>query len=46
VIRVVAEPGGAAGFAALLSRRYQPERSERVGVVLCGGSTIAVDFDR
>ena len=46
VIRVVAEPGGAAAFAALLSRRYQPERSERVGVVLCGGNTIAVDFDR
>jgi len=46
VIRVVAEPGAAAGFAALLSRRYQPERSERVGVVLCGGNTIAVDFDR
>ena len=46
VIRVVAEPGGAAAFAALLSRRYQPERSERVGVVLCGGNTIAVDFNR
>jgi threonine dehydratase len=46
VIRVVAEPGGAAAFAALLSRRYQPEKSERVGVVLTGGNTIAVDFDR
>jgi threonine dehydratase len=46
VIRVVAEPGGAAAFAALLSRRYQPEKSERVGVVLCGGNTIAVDFGR
>ena len=46
VIRVVAEPGGAAAFAALLSRRYQPEKSERVGVVLCGGNTVAVDFDR
>ena len=35
-----------AAFAALLSGRYQPEKSERVGVVLCGGNTIAVDFDR
>jgi threonine dehydratase len=46
VTHVVAEPGGAAAFAALLSGRYQPEPSERVGVVLCGGNTIAVDFDR
>jgi threonine dehydratase len=46
VIRVVAEPGGATAFAALLSRRYQPEKNERVGVVLSGGNTIAVDFDR
>ena len=45
-IRVVAEPGGAAAFAALLSRGYQSEKSERVGVVLCGGNTTAVDFDR
>ena len=46
VIRIVAEPGGATAFAALLSRCYQPETSERVGVVLSGGNTIAVDFDR
>jgi threonine dehydratase len=46
VIRVVAEPGGAAAFAALLSGRYRPEKSERIGVVVCGGNTIAVDFDR
>jgi threonine dehydratase len=38
VIRVVAEPGGAAAFAALLSGRYQPEPGERVGVVVCGGN--------
>ncbi|HYL69568.1 MAG TPA: threonine/serine dehydratase, partial [Candidatus Limnocylindria bacterium] len=43
-LRVVAEPGGAAAFAALLSRRYEPKRGERVGVVVCGGNTTAVDF--
>jgi threonine dehydratase len=45
-LRVVAEPGGAATLAALLSRRYEPRRGERVGVVVCGGNTVAVDFDR
>jgi len=43
-LRVVAEPGGAAAFAALLSGRYKPKRGERVGVVVCGGNTTAVDF--
>jgi threonine dehydratase len=46
VLRVVAEPGGAAAFAALLSRRYQPQPGERVGVLVCGGNTTAVDFER
>jgi threonine dehydratase len=46
VLRVVAEPGGAAAFAALLSRRYQPRPGERVGVLVCGGNTTAVDFHR
>lgn len=45
-LRVVAEPGGAAAFAALLSRRYEPAAGERVGVVVCGGNTTAVDFGR
>jgi threonine dehydratase len=44
VLRVVAEPGGAAAFAALLSRRYQPRPGERVGVLICGGNTTAVCF--
>jgi threonine dehydratase len=44
VLRVVAEPGGAAAFAPLLSRRYQPKPGERVGVLVCGGNTTAVDF--
>jgi threonine dehydratase len=44
VLRAVAEPGGAAAFAALLSRRYQPAPAERVGVLLCGANTAAVNF--
>ena len=45
-LRIVTEPGGAAAFAALLSGRYQPRPKERVGVVVSGGNTVAVDFDR
>ncbi|MFN2598953.1 MAG: threonine/serine dehydratase [Pyrinomonadaceae bacterium] len=45
-LRVVAEPGGAATTAALLSGRYAPRAGERVGVVISGGNTVAVDFDR
>jgi threonine dehydratase len=45
-LRVAAEPGGAAAFAALTSRRYVPRPGERVGVVVCGGNTSAVDFRR
>jgi threonine dehydratase len=43
-LRVVTEPGGAAAFAALLSRRYVPTPSERVGVLVCGANTSAVNF--
>jgi threonine dehydratase len=45
-LRVVAEPGGAAAFAALRSGRYRPAPGERVGVLVCGGNTTAVDFAR
>jgi threonine dehydratase len=45
-LRVVAEPGGAAAFSALLSGAYVPAPGERVGVVVSGGNTTAVDFDR
>ncbi len=45
-LRVVAEPGGAAAFAALLSGRYRPARQERVAVLVCGGNTTAVRFDQ
>lgn len=44
--RVAAEPGGAAALAALLSGRYRPEPGERVGILVCGGNTEAVDFGR
>jgi threonine dehydratase len=44
--RVVAEPGGAAAFAALVSGAYRPAKGERVGVLICGGNTTAVDFAR
>jgi threonine dehydratase len=46
VLRVVAEPGGAAAFAALLSGRYAPRPDERIGVVVSGGNTVAVSFER
>lgn len=38
-LRIIAEPGGAAAFAALLSGRYQLHSNERVAVVLCGANT-------
>ena len=44
ILRIVAEPGGAAAFAALLSGRYRPGAGERTGVLLCGGNTNAVRF--
>ena len=43
-LRIATEPGGAAAFAALVSRKYQPAANERVGVLVCGGNTTAVDF--
>jgi threonine dehydratase len=44
-LRIAAEPGGAAAFAALLSRRYVPTPGEQVGVLVCGGNTSAVNFN-
>jgi threonine dehydratase len=44
VLRAVTEPGGAAAFAALLSRRYGPAPDEHVGILLCGANTTAVNF--
>ncbi|MCK1667112.1 threonine/serine dehydratase [Bradyrhizobium sp. 153] len=44
-LRLVAEPGGAAAFAALLSGRYRPSAGERIAVLVCGANTTAVKFD-
>lgn len=43
-LTVVAEPGGAAAFAAVLSRRYAVADGERVCVLVSGGNTPAVDL--
>jgi threonine dehydratase len=45
-LRLVSEPGGAAALAALTSGRYAAAPKERVGVLICGANTVAVDFDR
>jgi threonine dehydratase len=44
-LRIVAEPGGAAAFAAILSGAYMPAAGERVAIIVSGGNTAAVDFD-
>lgn len=45
-LRIAAEPGGAAAFAALIANLYVPRPGERIGVIVCGGNTTAVDFSR
>ena len=45
-LRVVAEPGGCAALAALVSGRYEPAPGETVAVVISGANTTAVDFGR
>ena len=35
---LIAEPGGAAAFAAILSGAYRPQPDERVGVLVCGAN--------
>ncbi len=44
-VRVVAEPGGAASLAALLSGGYTPAPGEQVGILLSGANTTAVAFE-
>jgi threonine dehydratase len=39
-LRIIAEPGGSAAFAALLGGAYVPDPNERVGVVVSGGNTV------
>jgi len=43
-LRLIAEPGGATAFAALLSGVYKPRPGERVGVVLCGSNADLSNF--
>ncbi len=43
--RIVAEPGGAAAFAAVASGRYGARAGERIVVVVSGANTTAVQFD-
>lgn len=43
-LRLIAEPGGATAFAALLSGVYKSRPGERVGVVLCGSNTDLSSF--
>lgn len=45
VLRVVAEPGGAAAFAALQSGAWKARPGARIGVLLCGANTTAVTFE-
>jgi threonine dehydratase len=45
-LRVVAEPGGAAALSALISGAYKARPGERIGVIVSGGNTTAVTFDR
>lgn len=44
-LKIAAEPGGAAALAALLTGAYTPAPGERVGVLVCGGNSTAVDFN-
>lgn len=37
--RLFVEAGGAAAFAALLSRKYEPSPDEHVAVIVCGANT-------
>lgn len=43
-LRIVAEPGGAAAIAALISGGYRPRPGQAIGVLLCGANTTAVEF--
>jgi threonine dehydratase len=43
--RLIAEPGGAAALAALISGRYRADPDERVVVLVCGANTPAQTFE-
>jgi threonine dehydratase len=44
-LRIVAEPGGAAALAGVLSPGYDARPGARIAVIVCGGNTEAVSFD-
>jgi threonine dehydratase len=43
-LRIVAEPGGSAALAALISGRWKAPAGSTVGVLLCGANTTAVNL--
>jgi threonine dehydratase len=43
-LRIVAEPGGAAALAAIISGAWCATNEQRIGIVLCGANTTAVNF--
>ena len=43
-LSIVAEPGGAAAYAALISGAYRPQKDERVGVLVCGANADLAAF--
>ncbi len=43
---IVAEPGGAAAFAALASGAFRPREGERVGILVCGANVDLAAFAR
>ncbi len=38
-LRVIAEPAGATGLAALMAGAYRPAPGERVATLVCGANT-------
>jgi threonine dehydratase len=42
----VVEPGGAAALAAVLSGVFAAKPGQRIGIVLCGANTSAVQFPK
>jgi threonine dehydratase len=45
IARIVAEPGGSTAFAAVQGGAYAPAAGERIGIVISGANTTAVDFE-
>ncbi|TSE02634.1 threonine/serine dehydratase [Mesorhizobium intechi] len=43
-VRIIAEPGGAAAFAAILSGRHTPAPGERVAALICGANANPANF--